>query len=230
MNNGPKLLIVEDDPTLQRVLKDNFEFSGYQVTVADDGHAGWEAAKETSPDLMLLDIMLPKANGFDVCRRLRQEGSNVPIIMLTAKGQESDIVLGLNVGADDYVTKPFSIDVLMARVEACLRRHRKNEEAEDVSLFWPFTLSRDSRKLFRDQEEIILTPKEFSVLELFLNNAGRALTRDRILDAVWGQDLIVTQRSVDRCINTLRKKIEQDPNRPTYIETVRDIGYRFETP
>ena len=228
MNKGPKLLIVEDDPTLQRVLKDNFEFSGYQVTVASDGHAGWQAAKETSPDLILLDIMLPKANGFDVCRRLRQEGVNAPIIMLTAKGQESDVVLGLNVGADDYVTKPFSIEVLLARVEACLRRQRKHDEAEDISTFGPFTLNRDSRKLFRDQEEIILTPKEFGVLDLFLNHTGRALTRDRILDAVWGEDLIVTQRSVDRCLNTLRKKIEQDANRPRWIITVRDLGYRFE--
>ena len=214
---------------MQRILKDNFEFSGYEVLVAGDGRSGWQTAKDESPDLVLLDIMLPQANGYDVCRRLRQEGLTTPIIMLTAKGQESDIVLGLNVGADDYVTKPFSLEVLLARAEACLRRkHQLEAPKEELKTFGPFALDLGSRKLFRDQEEIELTPKEFGLLDFFLSNVGRALTRDHILDTVWGNDMIVTQRSVDRCINTLRKKIEPDPNDPSWIQTVRDVGYRFE--
>jgi DNA-binding response OmpR family regulator len=170
--------------------------------------------------------MLPRVNGFDVCRRLRKEGLTTPIIMLTAKSQESDVVLGLNLGADDYVPKPFSVDVLLARANACLRRHRA--PPAEVFEFGECRLDTSAHKLFRHGREIELTPKEFGLLEFFARNAGRALTREKILDAVWGEDLIVTQRSVDRCINTLRNKIEKDPEQPIYIRTIRDVGYRFE--
>ncbi|MBP8260681.1 MAG: response regulator transcription factor [Verrucomicrobia bacterium] len=223
-----RILIVEDDPTMLRVLKDNFEFSGYGVRTASDGRKGLEAALDSKPDLILLDIMLPEINGFDLCRRLRKEGLETPIIMLTAKNQESDIVLGLNLGADDYVTKPFSIDVLMARANTCLRRHR--EPPAKTFEFGHCQFDPQSHRLTRKGAEVALTPKEFRVLEYFVRNAGRALTRQKILDGVWGEDLIVTERSVDRCINTLRNKIESDPPRPRFIKTIRDVGYRFELP
>ncbi len=220
------ILIIEDDPTMLRVLRDNFEFSGFVVRTASDGKKGLQAALGTKPDLIILDIMLPELSGYDVCRRVRREGVSVPIIMLTAKGQESDVVLGLNVGADDYVTKPFSIDVLLARANAHLRRHRQQQP--DLFKFGNCNLDAVSHKLFRKGEEVLLTPKEYRLLEYFLKNAGRALTRDKILDDVWGKDLIVTERSVDRCINTLRNKIEPDPLRPQFVRTIRDVGYRFE--
>lgn len=222
-----KILIIEDDPTMLRVLKDNFEFSGYQVQTATDGKKGLHAAIQSKPDLIILDIMLSEINGYDICRRIRKEGHTMPIIMLTAKGQESDIVLGLNVGADDYVTKPFSIDILLARAHACLRRRAQSEPGAILE-FGDCKLDMQAHKLFRDGAEVALTPKEYRVLEYFTQNIGRALTREKILDDVWGQDLIVTERSVDRCINTLRNKIEPEPERPTFIKTIRDVGYRFE--
>lgn len=221
-----RILIIEDDPTLQRVLRDNFEFTGGEVRVAADGAAGLEAAFAFKPDLILLDLMLPRVNGFDVCRRLREQGVATPIIMLTAKSQESDVVHGLNLGADDYVPKPFSMEVLLARANACLRRHRA-PPAEEFN-FGDCRLDVRAHKLFRRGREVALAPKEFRLLEYFARHAGRAFTRDRLLDEVWGQDLIVTQRSVDRCVNTLRQKVEPDPQHPRFIQTIRDVGYRFE--
>jgi len=222
------ILIVEDDPALLRGLKDNFEYSGYRVVTAIDGKAGLAATLDGRADLILLDIMLPEINGYEVCRLIRQKGIDVPIVMLTAKGQESDIVLGLNLGADDYVTKPFSIKELLARVAAFLRRRR--EGTPSVHRFGTCELDTVSRRLSHDGAEVTLTPKEYRLLEYLLQRAGRALTRDEILDQVWGHGVFVTGRSVDRCINTLRGKIEPDPHRPTFIQTVREIGYRFELP
>jgi DNA-binding response OmpR family regulator len=178
------------------------------------------------PDLVLLDIMLPKVNGYEICRRVRQAGLDMPIIMLMAKGQESDIVLGLNLGADDYVTKPFSVRELLARAEAFLRRRRQKEMV--VYHFGPFELDAASRRLLRGGKEVVLTPKEYDLLLFLVRQAGRALTRDEILNNVWGRGVFVTGRSVDRCINTLRSKIERRPERPSFITTIREIGYRFE--
>jgi len=220
------VLIIEDDPTMLRVLKDNFEYTGFSVIAADGGQQGLHAALAGTVDLIVLDIMLPEINGYEICRRVRQEGIDVPIIMLTAKGQESDIVLGLNLGADDYVTKPFSTKELLARAEAFLRRRRQKEP--DVYRFGQCELHMASRRLVRDGAEVPLTPKEFGLLALFARHPGRALTRDEILRSVWGDDLLVTARSVDRFINTLRNKIEPDPKRATLIRTIRNIGYRFE--
>lgn len=227
--NSSKALIVDDDATLRRVLKDNFEFAGYEVRVAENGKAGWEAVQCFRPNLIVLDVMMPHINGFDLCRRIRSEEITSPIIMLTAKGQESDMVLGLNLGADDYVVKPFSVDVLLARASACLRRvaSRKSTALEPIE-FGECRLDLESHKLFRAGEEVELSPKESGLLRFFIENEGRALTRDQILDAVWGEDLIVTQRSVDRCVNTLRGKVESDPQRPQCVRTIRDVGYRFE--
>jgi len=224
--NNEAILIVEDDPTLLRGLKDNFTFKGYQVRTASDGEIGLNEALNSKPDLILLDIMLPKINGYEICRLIRAEGLDMPIVMLTAKGQESDIVLGLNLGADDYITKPFNIQELLARVNAHLRRRRGQEIKQHC--FGDFTLDMDSRKLLCKGKEIELTPKEFGLLALFIKRAGCALTREEILRQVWGYDIMVTDRSVDRCVNTLRNKIEPDPDYPIFIKTIRDVGYRFE--
>ena len=223
-----KILIIEDDPTMQEALRDNFEFGGYTVHVASDGRAGLKAALAHQPDLILLDIMLPGINGFDVCRRIRSEGLTIPIIMLTAKSQESDVIRGLDLGADDYVTKPFSIDVLLARVSACLRRRRQPPGAEVV--FGDCRFDRAALKLFRRGQEVILAPKEFRLLDYLVRNAGRVVTRQRILDGVWGEEIIVTERSVDRCVATLRTKIEPESPHGRFIKTLRDVGYRFDLP
>jgi DNA-binding response OmpR family regulator len=175
--------------------------------------------------LILLDVMLPKVNGYEICRTLRQQGLTMPIMMLTAKGQEEDVVLGLNLGADDYVTKPFRIGELVARVNAFLRR---KDGVSTGCTFGPFRLDLSAHKLFRDGREVALTAKEFRLLKFFVSRPGRALTRDSILNAVWGFSVVVTGRSVDRCVATLRAKIEEDPHNPTYIHTIRDVGYRFE--
>jgi len=222
------ILIVEDDPAMLRGLKDNFEFKDYRVLTAADGEEGLNAALNEKPDLIILDIMLPKINGYEVCRLIRKEELDMPIIMLTAKGEESDIVLGLNLGADDYVTKPFSIKELLARAAAFLRRSKQAEQ--DVYEFGDFYLDIPARKLTCKDDEIKLSPKEFKLLELFVKKPGRALTRDDILNAVWGYDCYVGQRSIDRFVTTLRNKIEPDPHNPIFVHTIREIGYKFEPP
>jgi DNA-binding response OmpR family regulator len=220
------ILIVEDDPTILRVVKDNCAARGHQVLTAKNGEAGLDLALNGRPDLILLDIMLPKLNGYEICRAVRAEKLEMPILMLTAKGQEEDIVRGLELGADDYITKPFSIRELMARLQAFLRRHRGG----DVSTyqFGVCRLDTVSHRLLKHGAEIPLTTKEYRLLEYFLQRPGRALTRDSIMNAVWGNAVMVTSRSVDRCVTTLRSKIEPDAHRPTFIHTIRDIGYRFE--
>ncbi len=222
------ILIIEDDAAMLRGLKDNFEFKGYGVLTAADGEEGLNTALNKKPDLILLDIMLPKINGYEICRLIRKENLTMPIIMLTAKGEESDIILGLNLGADDYVTKPFSIKELIARVEAFLRRSRQTEQ--DVYEFGDYRLDIPARKLTGKDGEIKLSPKEFRLLEYFVKKPGRALTRDDILNMVWGYDSYIGSRSIDRFVTTLRNKIEPDPHNPTFIHTIREIGYKFEPP
>ena len=222
------ILIIEDDAAMRRVLKGNFEFSGFDVTTARDGEEGLRKFTTVRPDLILLDIMMPKIDGHEVCRQNREDEPEIPIIMLTAKGQEADIVQGLNLGADDYVTKPFSIKELLARVQAVLRRRK--ERPLEVCRFGEYELDIKAHKLFRSGTEVRLSPKEFAVLLLFTQRLGRALTRDQIIKSVWGRDIYVTARSVDTCVNTLRTKIEPDSRHPTFIKTVRNIGYRFEIP
>jgi DNA-binding response OmpR family regulator len=222
------VLIIEDNPTMVRALEDNFTAKGYRVKTALDGEQGLTAALKGDSNLMILDIMLPKVNGYEICRLIREAKLEMPIIMLTAKGEESDIVLGLNLGADDYVTKPFSIKELLARAAAFLRRSKQAEQ--DVYEFADFCLDIPARKLTCKGDEIKLSPKEFKLLELFVKKPGRALTRDDILNAVWGYDCYVGQRSIDRFVTTLRNKIEPDPHNPMYIHTIREIGYKFEPP
>jgi DNA-binding response OmpR family regulator len=222
------VLIVEDNLTMLRGLKDNFESKGYQVKTATDGELGLKAAITEKPDLIILDIMLPKLNGYEVCSQLRKKNLDIPIIMLTAKDQEKDVVLGLNLGADDYVTKPFSIQVLMARAEA-LRRRRKNEEPP-VYEFGNCRLDIINCTFVRDGREVTLAPEEFKLLHLFLRRSGDTLTRGEILSTVWGHSHFITVRDVDDLVNALRGKIEPDPTAPTYIHTEEIVGYRFERP
>jgi DNA-binding response OmpR family regulator len=219
------VLIIEDDPTLLRGLRDRFESQGFHVTTETDGESGLRAATGRDFDLIVLDVMLPLVNGFEVCLRLRRQRIESPILLLTARGSESDVVHGLELGADDYVTKPFRARELLARARALLRR---TERIEGVICFGDVRFDPDARRLWRGGEEIPLTSKESRVLEYLLRNEGRPLTRDRILNAAWGPATFVTPRSVDRCITTLRAKIEADPRQPAYIQTIRDVGYRFE--
>jgi DNA-binding response OmpR family regulator len=224
---GSRILIVEDEPALLRGLKDTFVSKGCEVIAAADGETGLSLALSAQPDLMLLDIMLPKVNGYEICRAVREHSLDYPIVMLTARGQEEDVVLGLNLGADDYVTKPFKIRELVARVNAFLRRRRSGHDT--VCRFGDFELDLESHKLFRGGRAVELTAKEFRLLAHFAARPGRALARNDILDAVWGNAVMVTPRSIDRCVTTLRAKIEPDPRNPIFIQTIRDIGYRFET-
>lgn len=220
------LLIVEDDAAILRALKDHFVAKGFNVQTARDGEAGLDLALTHPFDLLLLDIMLPRVNGFELCRAVRAEGRDLPIVMLTAKGQEEDIVRGLELGADDYVTKPFSIRELHARVQALLRR--RGAQASPVYEFGECRLDTVSHRLFRHGVHVALTAKEYRLLEYFLQRPHRALTRDTLLAGVWGSEVLVTARSVDRCVTTLRAKIEPDPHQPAFIQTIRDVGYRFE--
>jgi len=223
--NAKTVLVIEDDPALLRGLKDNLETQGYEVRTANDGQRGLDAVLKDPPDLLLLDLMLPRVSGYDICQAVRSNQLELPVIMLTAKGQEDDIVRGLELGADDYVTKPFSLRELMARVKAFLRRQPPDTDTVE---FGDFRLDRTAHRLFHKTIQVPLTAKEFRLLEFFVKRSGRALTRDSILNAVWGSAVIVTYRSVDRCVTTLRSKIEADPHNPVMIQTIRDIGYRFE--
>ena len=229
MNQTTKtILIIEDDETLLRGLSDNFSDAGYVVQTANDGRAGLRLAQDDPPDVMLLDIMLPLVNGYELCERVRQRKLTFPIVMLTAKGQEEDIVRGLELGADDYVTKPFGILELLARVNRLLSR--QTDEAPDRVEIGDLLLDRIAHTLTRDGESIPLTTKEYRLLDFFIARAHRALTRNEIMNHVWGRSIIVSGRSVDRCVATLRAKIEPQPSQPKFILTIRDVGYRFELP
>lgn len=229
MKSPYSVLIVEDDSTLRRVVSDNFVSRGYSVVGVEDGNRAIEEAIARRFDLIILDVMLPLANGYEVCRYLRQEGVETPIVFLTAKGEESDILLGLGLGGDDYLTKPFSIRVLLARAEAILRRSNEiaNEAVAETGFsFGRFNLDVGARKL-RDEsgKPVKLSPREYDLLEFFLRHRGEALRRDRIMDQVWGHGAQVTLRSVDRFVTSLRRILEDQPGE--FIETVREFGYRF---
>jgi DNA-binding response OmpR family regulator len=223
---SPRILLVEDEPSLARGLADTLRANGFTVTVAIDGERGLDAALSGTADLILLDVMLPKVNGYEVCRAVRAQGIDVPILMLTARGQEQDAIVGLNLGADDYITKPFRVGELIARTRAFLRRRR--ETASTSFRFGDCEVDLVARKVRRAGAEVELTAKEFALLAYFGTRPGCALSRDVILNAVWGNAVFVMPRSIDRCVTTLRAKVEPDPHRPIYIQTIREIGYRFE--
>jgi two-component system alkaline phosphatase synthesis response regulator PhoP len=223
-----RVLVVEDDEAMAVALHDGFAYEGYEVALARDGEQGLRMAHDGSPDLMILDVMLPKMTGLEVCRQLRGEGSQLPIIMLTARGQEIDKVLGLKLGADDYVTKPFSFMELMARVEAVLRRTQPGGLAQRAEhRFGDVVVDLDRHQASKGGDELELTPREFRLLGYLLEHRGEVVSREQLLDAVWGYDTIPFTRTVDTHIAKLRKKIEDDPSDPQHIITVHRLGYKF---
>ena len=221
-----KILIIEDDAAILRGLLDNFRAAGYEVLTATDGLAGLELAFSDSPDLIVLDIMLPKLNGYEICKRLRELDSQIPIIMLTAKGEEDEICLGLDVGADDYLTKPFSMKELLSRVKSILRRCDVSRDG--IHQFHGFTFDSKSNCLTFAGETVELQPRETKLLAYFLKNKGRILSRDVILKNVWGLGIFINDRTVDRFVSTLRKKLETRSETKGFIKTIRNVGYRLD--
>jgi DNA-binding response OmpR family regulator len=222
-----KILIVEDEPNMVAGLRDNFEFEGHQVITASDGVAGLERAIAESPDLVILDVMMPRMSGLDVCKQLKAKRPSIPIIMLTARGQEVDKVVGLELGADDYVTKPFSIRELLARVKAVLRRAHTLPKAEDKYAFGEVEVNLRSCQVSRLGRALDFSSKEFELLKYFLIHPGETLSRDRLLEEVWGYDHFPTTRTVDAHIVRLRQKVEPKPEEPRFILTVHGTGYKF---
>jgi len=221
------ILIVEDESDMANGLRDNLEFEGYAVRIARDGEEALQSASEVVPDLVLLDLMLPKRNGLDVCRELRRRGIDVPIIMLTAKGQETDKVVGLEIGADDYVTKPFSVRELMARVHAQLRRTASQNAGMENFRFGEIELDFKRQHAARGGQFLQLTAREFDLLRYFAQRRGETISRDELLDKVWGLRAYPLSRTVDNHIAKLRQKIERSPAEPEYLVTVHGLGYKF---
>ena len=230
---GASILVVEDEENLANALRYNMEREGYMVSIAPDGAEGLRRAREDRPDLVILDIMLPILDGFEVCRILRKE-TNIPILMLTAKDDVIDRVLGLELGADDYLTKPFSMRELTARVRAMLRRAQISPDTSDrnsnggIRASQDLTVDLDSHTVTLAGEVVQMRPREFDLLALLVASKGRVQTRDQILDQLWGIDYVGDTRTVDVHVRWLREKIEADPSKPTRIVTVRGVGYRFE--
>lgn len=228
MNARPEtVLVVEDDPTLRLGLTKTLRSAGFRVEIAKTGPEGLEAAITVRPDLVLLDVMLPGMNGFEICEELRKRDPDVPILMVTAKGEEQDKVRGLRLGADDYVVKPFGIAELLARVDAALRRRRIAEREISSVSFGEVRVDFAAHVVTRAGAEVEMTAQEMKLLRYFLQHEGVLLPRQRILDAVWGADYFGTDRTVDNFINRLRAKLEPDPKDPVHIVTLRGAGYRF---
>jgi two-component system alkaline phosphatase synthesis response regulator PhoP len=220
------ILIAEDSPAMSRALEDNFTIKGYNVKTARDGQLALDAALNDRPDIIILDIMLPRVNGFEVCSRIRDKKVDTPIIMLSAKDQDSDVIMGLDLGADEYVTKPFSIKQLLARVEALLRRTERSGQ----SLYWfgDFILDVGKKKLTTYGNEVPLSPSEFKVLLLLVRKQGVVLTREEILRGAFGLTYFISEKNIDDLIKGICSKIEPDLNKPIYIHTIGDIGFKFE--
>jgi len=224
---GPRVLIVEDDEAMAVALCDGFGYEGYRVETVADGAAAMERAERSEPDLIILDVMLPKVSGLDVCRSIRTRGDAVPIIMLTARGQEIDKVLGLKLGADDYVTKPFSFMELLARAEAVLRRTRGGSGLGDVLRLGDLVVDFRRHRATRRGDEVALSARELELLRYFARHRGRVVTREELLDDVWGYDAIPLTRTVDVHIAKLRRKVEEVPSEPKHIVTVHRVGYKL---
>jgi DNA-binding response OmpR family regulator len=224
-----QILIVEDEENLAEALKFNLERQGYGVTVKTNGYDALSELEMEMPQLVVLDVMLPGLDGFEICRRVRMT-SNVPIMMLTARGEEVDRVLGLEIGADDYLTKPFSLREFQARVRALLRRggSMSPDVPSETMTSGNLRISLEARRAWRDGQEVPLRPREFELLAFFLRNRGLALSRRQLLDGAWGSDFVGDERTVDVHVRALREAIEDDPHHPVRIMTVRGIGYRFE--
>jgi len=228
MSGGRKILLVEDEPSLVLTLTDRLVAEGYQVENARDGDSGVAMAVSGSFDLVLLDVMLPGKDGFEVCRELRQRGLEIPVVMLTARGQVVDRVVGLKLGADDYVTKPFEMIELLARMEALFRRSRNSASAAaGTYAFGDVRVDFRRGEVFRDGEPVALSAMEFKLLVYFIQHRGELLSRNELLDKVWGYDAMPTTRTVDVHVAALRQKLERNPSRPEFILTAHRRGYRF---
>jgi DNA-binding response OmpR family regulator len=227
MTNNARILVVEDDVPILRGLTDNLRFEGYEVLPVRSGDEGLRAILEGEPDLVILDIMLPGLSGFDVCRRARKEGKLMPILMLTARAQEVDRVMGLDLGADDYVTKPFSIPELLARVRALLRRANPGTPLPERIAFDDVRVEFDRYEATKGGQEVRLSPKEFGVLRLLAAREGDVVSRTDLLHEVWGYDHFPTTRTVDNHLASLRSKLEEDPANPRHLLTVHGVGYKF---
>lgn len=221
-----RVLVVEDDPRLAKLLEGDLALEGYKVDVARDGVEGLEKAKRQKPDLILLDVMLPKMNGYDVCRAIRRDDAETPILFLTAKGQESEKVVGFSLGADDYVVKPFSGLELMARVKALLRRRERQAEKVSSVTFDGVRVDFKRMDATRGKKELGLTPKEFQILEYLVRHKGEVVTRQKLLEDVWGYDELPSTRTVDNQVLTLRQKLG-GKDKDAYIVTVHGAGYKF---
>jgi len=227
----PTILVIEDELPIAKGLISNLEFEGYEVLSAPDGPTGLELALSGRADLIVLDIRLPGMDGYQICRRIRERGLGTPVIMLTARGEEVDRILGLELGADDYVTKPFSVRELLARIKAVLRRAAPAEDAEDsgVLSFGGVKIDFERFEASMDDREVRLSAKEFAILQLLWGREGKVVSRDDILNEVWGYDVFPTTRTVDNHIMDLRSKLERDPSNPRHILTVHGVGYRLVT-
>ena len=224
-----RILIIEDEPDMLLGLEHNLRYEGYEIATADTGLTGLDAWKRHRPDMVLLDIMLPEMDGFEVLKAIRKEDRDVSIILITAKGMEADKVHGLTLGADDYITKPFSIRELLARIQAVLRRTRTEEEAPEIHTFGDVEVDFARRECRRQGKEVSLSYKEFEVLRLLIENRGQTITREQLLERVWGKHDVdaPASRTVDTHIANLRKKIEGDGGRGRFIRTVHKVGYKF---
>ncbi len=222
-----RILVVEDDLAILRGLADNLEFESYEVLTAADGETGYRLIRERKPDMVVLDLMLPKLSGYELCRKVRGEGNATPILMLTARGEETDRVLGLDLGADDYVTKPFSVRELLARIRAILRRAHPPPPLPDELRFDDLAVDFRSYEATKAGKTVEMTRKEFSVLRLLAARAGEVVSRDELLDEVWGFHSYPNTRTVDNHIASLRAKLESDPGEPRHIKTVHGVGYKF---
>jgi DNA-binding response OmpR family regulator len=221
------ILIIEDDISILRGLKDNLEYEGYHVIAETNGKKGLKLAMEKSVGLLLLDIMLPGLNGYEICRKIKKEKPGLPIIMLTARGSEMDKVSGLDTGADDYITKPFSLPELLARVRAAFRRITDEPDVPEYYSFGNIRLDFKKFQAFKGDKEIPLSAREFALMKYLINHEGEAIHRHDLLNEVWGYEAMPTTRTVDNFILDLRKKLEKDPSKPKHILSVRGVGYRF---
>ncbi len=229
------VLVVDDESSIVTLLKYNLEEAGFKVLSASDGAEGYRLAVEEKPDVIILDWMLPKMDGMEVCKELRLQKIHTPIIMLTAKGEEFDKVLGLELGADDYMTKPFSPREVIARIKAMIRRtnlssNQVKEKQDDMYIFGPLEIYPERFEVLLHKEPLIFTPKEFELLIYLIENKNKVLTRDQLLSAVWNYDFAGDTRIVDVHVSHLREKIEENSRRPMYIKTIRGLGYKFEEP
>jgi DNA-binding response OmpR family regulator len=222
-----KILIIEDDLAIQKGVKDNLELENYEVMTESDGEAGLQAAIKQLPDLIILDLNLPSKSGYDICRELRSSGNNVPIIMLSARAEEADKVLGLELGADDYVTKPFSIRELLSRIKAVLRRKSEFEKETDSYFIDDIKIDFKKMEAYKGKKLIFMSLKEYEILKFFIKHKEEVVSRNMLLDEVWGYEVFPTTRTVDNYVMMIRKKIEKNPSIPKHILTIHSAGYRF---